>query len=385
MVDGEHLQPTAMQSNSHTSFVKNTYHSFTIPNSLLRVHCTGTLQFFVNVGDSSQAGEHLKQQVSKVSFRDQTFSKEIQVDSSPESSETFDNEDRKETERRRKIAVANKGKTPWNKGRKHSAETREKIKRRTIEALSDPKVRKKMSERPRAHSEENKVKISLAQKRVWRKRLRLIRLKEEFYMKWAESIAEAARRGGCDQQELDWDSHEKIKAEMVLQKLQRAADKAREKEIAKLRKARAAKEKEEKMARIAQRRKEREEKAKARGEIKRKTRRKSIEEKQQLAISKGLKLKEKLTKIRRKKTVDGKINSQLVTATGNQPAIEKLDLEVIEREKLRKEVSLADQIRAVKKIREEFTSKEALTTLSSNFPVEEIIEQLVCQYSQHKV
>lgn len=46
----------------------------------------------------------------------------------------------KEIQRRKKIGLANKGKTPWNKGRKHSEETRERIKQRTIEALRDPKV-----------------------------------------------------------------------------------------------------------------------------------------------------------------------------------------------------------------------------------------------------
>lgn len=54
---------------------------------------------------------------------------------------SFNYEDSQETERRRKIGFANKGRTPWNKGKKHSAETRKKIKQRTIEALSDPKVK----------------------------------------------------------------------------------------------------------------------------------------------------------------------------------------------------------------------------------------------------
>ena len=67
-----------------------------------------------------------------------------------------------EIQRRKKIGLANKGKVPWNKGRQHSPgmfqfyfsisfkffidiislhiETRERIRRRTIEAMSDPKV-----------------------------------------------------------------------------------------------------------------------------------------------------------------------------------------------------------------------------------------------------
>lgn len=45
-----------------------------------------------------------------------------------------------EIERRKKIGLANKGRVPWNKGKKHRAETRELISQRTKEALKDPKV-----------------------------------------------------------------------------------------------------------------------------------------------------------------------------------------------------------------------------------------------------
>lgn len=41
----------------------------------------------------------------------------------------------------RRISHANKGRVPWNKGRRHSEETRQKISQRTKEALKDPKVK----------------------------------------------------------------------------------------------------------------------------------------------------------------------------------------------------------------------------------------------------
>lgn len=108
---------------------------------------------------------------------------------------------------------------------------------------------------------------------------------EKLILSWAESIAKAAKKGGSGQQELDWDSYNKIKQEMVLQQLQWAAEKAKVKEMAKL------------SARLAQKRKEQEEKARARGEIKRKTNRKSKEDKDDLAVAEESKLKQKLIKV----------------------------------------------------------------------------------------
>lgn len=48
--------------------------------------------------------------------------------------------DKNEMERRMKIGLANRGRVPWNKGKKHTAGTRELISQRTKEALKDPKV-----------------------------------------------------------------------------------------------------------------------------------------------------------------------------------------------------------------------------------------------------
>lgn len=46
---------------------------------------------------------------------------EVQFDSCYDSGEIDINEHSKESQRRRKIGLANKGRVPWNKGRKHSA------------------------------------------------------------------------------------------------------------------------------------------------------------------------------------------------------------------------------------------------------------------------
>lgn len=48
--------------------------------------------------------------------------------------------DESEKLRRLRISKANKGNTPWNKGRKHSPETLQKIRERTRLAMQNPKV-----------------------------------------------------------------------------------------------------------------------------------------------------------------------------------------------------------------------------------------------------
>eukprot|EP01018_Ginkgo_biloba_P000194 Gb_18962 [translate_table: standard] len=57
----------------------------------------------------------------------------------------------RESKRRRKIGEANKGKIPWNKGKKHSPETLALIRERTIIAMRNPEVRQKLSQCSRPH------------------------------------------------------------------------------------------------------------------------------------------------------------------------------------------------------------------------------------------
>ncbi|KAK6132496.1 hypothetical protein DH2020_033796 [Rehmannia glutinosa] len=223
------------------------------------------------------------------------LNEKIHVDS--QCQESVDIEDDKEIQRRVKIGHRNKGKVPWNKGRKHSEETRERIRRRTKEALKDPKVRKKMSEAPRVLSDQTKVKICASLTSLWEKRLKWKRSREKFLQSWAESITKAAKLGGSDQQELDWDSYDKLKREIALQQIHQTAEKAKAKEMARIQAQRAAEAKAEKMARLAEKRREREENAKARGASIRKRNKKSKEEKERLAEFQEEKLKERLMKI----------------------------------------------------------------------------------------
>ncbi|OMO74811.1 hypothetical protein CCACVL1_16448 [Corchorus capsularis] len=275
------------------------------------------------------------------------------------SSQDYCNDESKEEQRRRKIGLANKGRVPWNKGKKHSAETRLRIKERTLEALRNPKVRKKMIEHPRTHSEQSKAKIGSSLRRLWSKRLKLKRLGERFFLSWSESIAEAARKGGSDQPELEWDSYDKIKQEIALEQLRCAKEKAKGKEMAKVR---AATPKAEKIARIAQKTKEQKKRERER-KPKRKTRGKLKKDGDEVTDSLELKLKQRLTMIRKNKSI--KSNVSIQEDRVHIPALEKLNIEFIKKEKMQNEVSLAEQIKAAKRRRAESISTKVLTVSSS--------------------
>ncbi|KAF5478576.1 hypothetical protein F2P56_005124 [Juglans regia] len=382
----------AVNLNNHVAVVKNMSSSLAFNRSFPRYNPFATLQINVGVGDAFNSSKCHQSKVSE-----NLILGEDKVIGYIDSVEGI--EDDKERQRRRKIGLANMGRVPWNKGKKHSAETCQRIKQRTIEALRDPKVRKKMSEHPRPHSDHIKAKISSSLRSIWQERLKLKWSRERFFCSWQESIAEAAKKGETDQLELEWDSYDKIKQEMVLQQHQWVVEKAKAKQVAKTRAekiilswaesiakaakkggknqqeldwdsydkikqedvfrqlqrtAEKAKAKERKniRARLAQKRKELQEKARARGEIEVKTHRKSKEDKDDLAVFQESNLKQRLTKIHKKKSINDQLADRGDTVASHFGALEKLNLEHIKREKTRREVSLADQIQAARKKKE---------------------------------
>ncbi|XP_068664281.1 uncharacterized protein [Aristolochia californica] len=342
-----HLQPTVMLPKYHMLLLNNLSQACLV-YSLPKPQYYEALQLNSNEENPQVCGGSLWQPTkSEESSGDKSSSLQLNgfnwtLTKGANSLELISNE---EYERRRKIGLANKGKTPWNKGRKHSAETRARIKQRTVEALRDPKVRKKMSECPRAHTAESKARIGLAQRRVWGERLKIKRFQGKCYSIWAQSIAEGARRASCDQQELEWGSYEKIKAEIIQQQQQCVADKGKAKEMAKLRAEQAAKAKADKMEKLAKLRKEREDKKKAEAELKAKVRRELQEQKQKLVVLKRLKLKARLTK---NKPITLPDAGERKVINPPEFVIEEWDLESIKKEKMRREVSLAELIQAAK-------------------------------------
>ncbi|KAL8138573.1 hypothetical protein V2J09_004574 [Rumex salicifolius] len=116
--------------------------------------------------------------------------------------------------RRQRISKANKGNTPWNKGRKHSPETLQRIKERTRLAMQDPKVKMKLANLGHAQSNETRKKIGLGVQIGWRKRREKLLIQETCFFNWQNLVAEAARQGLLDEEELEWDSYDKLNKQL---------------------------------------------------------------------------------------------------------------------------------------------------------------------------
>ncbi|XP_073268573.1 uncharacterized protein [Populus alba] len=360
---GTHFQPNVQQSNHCNSIVMNTCPTYASISTFPRVYDSAALQISVDVRETTGSCKHFHSKISLDSAEKQTLIKEVQLDGYRDTAESIIDLPKKGKGKKKH---GNKGRIPWNKGRKHTAETRALIKQRTTEALTNPQVRKKMSGHPHAHSEAIRAKISSSLRQIWGKRLKWKRLREKFFLSWSKSIARAAKEGGIDQQELDWDGFDGIKEEITLKQLQGAIEKAKAEERAKRTVEREAKEREEKMVRVAQKREKREEKVKAREEAKRKAYRESKKKTEESSsVARKLTLKRRLTKIRKRKSINDQMICQGASSTSHSRAWEKIDVEIKKSEKIQREGSLAEQIRDAKNKRTESITREAVAEPST--------------------
>lgn len=124
--------------------------------------------------------------------------------------------DERETLRRMRISKANKGNIPWNKGRKHSPETLQRIRERTKLAMQDPKVKMKLMNLGHAQSDETKKKIAAGVRQGWKRRRGILMVQESCLHEWQNIIAESSKKGCSGEIELQWDSH-KIMDEQLKQ------------------------------------------------------------------------------------------------------------------------------------------------------------------------
>ncbi|KAL6622951.1 hypothetical protein ACP70R_032830 [Stipagrostis hirtigluma subsp. patula] len=126
--------------------------------------------------------------------------------------------DERERLRRMRISQANKGNTPWNKGRKHSPETLQRIRERTRIAMQDPKVKscvkKKLMNLGHAQSEETRIKISQGVRRGWSLRLQRLMVQDGCFVEWRDMVADAARKGFAGGVALQWNSYKILTEQM---------------------------------------------------------------------------------------------------------------------------------------------------------------------------
>eukprot|EP00250_Pteridium_aquilinum_P008434 c17941_g1_i1 orf=225-1949(+) len=122
----------------------------------------------------------------------------------------------RENLRRQRISEANRGRVPWNKGGKHSLETKHRIRVGVIERMKDPKIREKLRKQAEAVklSPEIRLKIKNGIIRAWNAKRQLKARQELCVAEWKDFIAESARKGMEGDVVYQWDSYSTIKEQL---------------------------------------------------------------------------------------------------------------------------------------------------------------------------
>lgn len=113
-------KPNMLLSNYHQFFVKKVFSSYSFRCSL-SLQPVRALQNSMGAEEGFMFCNSCWSEDSIKSKQMQNLSEEAHVFDCYSSQEFSNDEDYKEEQRRRKIGLANKGRVPWNKGRKHSA------------------------------------------------------------------------------------------------------------------------------------------------------------------------------------------------------------------------------------------------------------------------
>ncbi|CAN8288070.1 unnamed protein product [Cochlearia groenlandica] len=139
--------------------------------------------------------------------KEQSYSSVSSSDRNGEEEEETEQVDDREMLRRMRISKANRGNTPWNKGRKHSPETLQKIRERTKIAMQDPKIKMKLANLGHAQNKETRLKIGEGVRMRWARRKERRKVQERCHFEWQNLLAEAAKEGYTDEEELQWNSY----------------------------------------------------------------------------------------------------------------------------------------------------------------------------------
>ncbi|KAK8524898.1 hypothetical protein V6N13_015895 [Hibiscus sabdariffa] len=180
------------------------------PSGRLQIRAVATLEPKCSV---SKEDEHKNSQLGVGS----TPSTQLESFKSGDSDEELDE---REKLRRRRISKANKGNTPWNKGRKHSAETLQRIRERTRLAMQNPKVMSCQNEVGLTldmfrGGQETREKIATGVRMGWERRREKLMVQETCHFEWMNLIAEASRKGYFGEEELQWDSYKMLDEQLT--------------------------------------------------------------------------------------------------------------------------------------------------------------------------